>query len=306
LVLGIALLKRAAQVLLSRSRMPFASGGLWHRIDAGNTILAGIGVVAAAGTLHMVWQSTSLQPSERYAGAYLLTPQFRAVQDKLESVHGSNVYIYESDPLSNSGLLNGWLSYFARDNRVWLGNPHVNDTDLELMPEEAATLDTESLPSDVLMVIDARASGSMIGSNIGSGAPLWSSGDYLLLAGGAGQWAVPVSIRSGVGPPVADARSYAWVGHDPLTIDVVAAVDGQLTIGGAFDSSAGNTPANRHLAVTTDKGYSGQWLVQGGDSTFTLPIHTGSTRITLVDDDGPVVHMTSPRMAFNPDGSRQT
>ena len=57
----------------------------------------------------------------------LIAPSTRAVQDVLSSMHDRDLYIFYYDNFHSGKFINGWLTYFARQNRVLAINPLVDD-----------------------------------------------------------------------------------------------------------------------------------------------------------------------------------
>jgi len=55
----------------------------------------------------------------------LIGPSTRAVQDVLSSMHDKDLYILYHDNFHRGKFINGWLTYFARHNRVLAINPLV-------------------------------------------------------------------------------------------------------------------------------------------------------------------------------------
>jgi hypothetical protein len=87
-------------------------------------------IIIVNATWYMVLVSThadTIKALNRGVGFKLLTQDTREVQTILSALHHQDVLISWQDDFRHGDFINGWLSYFARNNRIWLTNPLVGE-----------------------------------------------------------------------------------------------------------------------------------------------------------------------------------
>lgn len=119
-------------------------------------LVCALGVPAAWGTLAMGIESATPpahEPRVRDNTFFTLHDGFIGAQTFLERQHGRQIALCVGDVRGPGGYLNGWLSYFARDNHVWALNPTVNDQTVSILSGHTHLDGFPSpLPSDVLLL----------------------------------------------------------------------------------------------------------------------------------------------------------
>ena len=93
-------------------------------------VLMGLGGLSSYGTIDMTVRSGvghNLEEIGRGGAHKLLATSTRRIQDKVSAMHGEDIYILYKDNFFDGNYINGWLSYFARKNRVWVANPRIGD-----------------------------------------------------------------------------------------------------------------------------------------------------------------------------------
>lgn len=112
---------------------------------------ASLGLLLGAATLssaRMVARTATLTPEPRSNAGLFLTPEARALQERLETLRGERLVIGRGlYPLQNA-----WVSWFARSNDVWLSEPFLGRDRLERSPGGAAFLDLRAARADALVL----------------------------------------------------------------------------------------------------------------------------------------------------------
>jgi len=148
----------------------FASRLYCREISAYLSVL--LGTLTLSATLFMVLLSTNIDALtylKRGVGYKLLQTDTREIQDTLSEVSGQDILIVWQDDFRHGDFINGWLTYFARNNRVWLTNSLVGDKNLQ--PYLA---DMKSLPKHYLLLTSPTF-------HVTQGTTkLWENGTYVL------------------------------------------------------------------------------------------------------------------------------
>jgi hypothetical protein len=143
--------------------------------DLGYGFAMGVAVVTCAATLMMIAmsaQSETLARLKRGVGYKLLSSDTREIQIRLTALHDQNILIAWRDDFRQGDYINGWLTYFARHNRVWMVNPLIGDKNLGIyLPA------LQLLPKEYLLVTSVNNSYVPTGS---SRAKIWSNDTYQL------------------------------------------------------------------------------------------------------------------------------
>lgn len=107
-------------------------------------------------------------------GAFkLINPITIQLQDKLENIQGENVVINWNDDFFNGAFVNGWLTYFARENKIWLGNFAISDGSVSQY-----LLKNPRLPSDFYYLSSKPISQQSL--NEGGVSSVWIQPPYYL------------------------------------------------------------------------------------------------------------------------------
>ncbi len=115
-------------------------------------------------TLSMVMNSTDINKSfmlERGGNFKLLSADTREIEKKLNNMSGKNILIYWNDEFFEGNFINGWLSYFSRNNYLWLANPIQGDHASPLNE-----LTTADLPEHFLLIAPTSLENFILGKSI--------------------------------------------------------------------------------------------------------------------------------------------
>ncbi|MFL5801277.1 MAG: hypothetical protein ACJ8CR_05995, partial [Roseiflexaceae bacterium] len=242
---------------------------------------------SVVGTTTMVIQSTSLQPAERYAANYLITPEMQQLQERLEGLHDSNLFYYEVDTTWSTGFVNAWLAYFARHNRIWLGNPRFNGVDLAAIPEIRSIVDLKTVPPDVLVLshVDKGVAALPTKKTL-----LWSNSSYQLWKPDIAFWALLEQVQNRYGVQQLKGEPFFWMGKEPTQLQVYAIQAGRLTLQARFQpgpSLPGTTV--RRVLVESDTGHREEISIAVGEQRIEVPVPPGLTTISLTALDTPTL-----------------
>jgi hypothetical protein len=180
--------------------------------------------------------------------------------------------------------LNAWLAYFARDNRVWVANPQINDITPERVPAAANTLFPKGFPKE-LLVLGSNVDG-LQASPPRAATLLWSNPSYQLWQTRSDHWAVPLRLANPNG--IEPGQPFFWIGPQPATLDVMAGCPGTLLLRGKLclgpDGLKSHLP---QLSVSTRTGYKSTLAAAGGEASVCVPIPFGRSTIVLTAPDPP-------------------
>src|SRR5262249_43588991 len=96
----------------------------WRRLAcwSGQVPVAASLVLAAAGTAAMTHQGDDRVPGYRSYSYMLHAPDLRELQRVLPGLKKGNLVLAYQDHTTR-GIMTSWLSYFGRQQRIWLANP---------------------------------------------------------------------------------------------------------------------------------------------------------------------------------------
>jgi hypothetical protein len=246
-----------------------------------------------AGTAAMVWESGRLParpPSlarflnpERTLAHFLRDPDVRQLARLLEKLHQGKLLIACSNVtflgMSNSWF-NGWLAWFARHNRVWLAEPMTNGFSPDAVPGSARFLAPMRYPDRLLVLVNRTHSFRL--PPVGDTSLLWANPSYELWQTNSRRWALPLVNNANLVQEF-DGRSFLWVGASGTTVEVLAGSPGRLTVQAWFTPGCPCPPATsqRRVRITTSRGYRAELVTRGGLGSFTVPVASGRTTVTL-------------------------
>jgi hypothetical protein len=240
-----------------------------------------------AGTTAMTLQSTTLHPNERYTGHYLIAPELRQVQERLEALHDSKLFFYQTDSTWSTGFVNAWLAYFARDNQIWLGNRYLNGRDLAAVPETKAIVDLHTLPEDILLL---SSTDPQLAALSPEQAPLWASATYRLWKPDGAYWLLPLKLENKNGFEQLDGESFLWMGQGETVAELIASRSGTLRLHAKFSiGPSGPALLTRTLQITTTAGYQQRILIASGKQSILIPVQAGMNKIVLQLLDQPTI-----------------
>ncbi|MCX5908571.1 MAG: hypothetical protein NTY64_15695, partial [Deltaproteobacteria bacterium] len=163
------------------------------------------------GTFDMALRSgigRSLEAIGR-GGAYkLLDPGILRIQDFLERLKGEKVLIAWQDDFFGGGYVNGWLAYWARNNRVWITNPLVSDLDVRDLKEARWQL---SEPFSQGFLISSPLLGRLVGGASARRVRPENSIFGWQISGS--NWAAVSALHNPNGLERAGEEDFFWVGN---------------------------------------------------------------------------------------------
>jgi hypothetical protein len=278
LVLGLVLVFQPNLSVPAQAGSPAFPARLAERLAllAVGAVLVG----GSAGTTMMALESTSLKPtSDRYNGYYLLAPELHEAQERLEALHNTNLFFYQTDSTWSTGFLNAWLAYFARDNQIWLGNPQLNGLDLGAEPETRQIINWDSIPDDVLVLSNMNA---QLAALLPTHTLLWSNTVYQLWKPAGPYWLVPLKLENKYGLEQLGGEPFFWMGQEDTSIQLIASRSGIASLNASFIlGPAEPDRPTRTLLVSNGAGYSQRLLLTSGARDILLPVRAGPNTITL-------------------------
>jgi hypothetical protein len=287
--LGLALLREPAPPAPASDSGAKSKWAAWLQVIPVPIVLGVMFLFGAWGTTSMVWQSTKDEPVFRSATHLILTPETRQLQEQLESMKNQKLFIYSIDTTWSGAQTNAWLSYFARNNQVWLGNPIINDVNIEEVPQLSSNIDISTLPSDALFLHDTRTALLKTPGATQGWQLVWSSGPYQLMRPSTDEWAVIYRIQNANGINRLDDISF-WMGKGDTTIEVLASKAGMLQLGGTFLLGPSVPELSRRtLFINNNKSYQTQVVLTAGDGLVSVPVQAGLNKIMLRPLDVPTI-----------------
>jgi hypothetical protein len=253
----------------------------------GTVVLGAVLLSGAAGTGFMAVTSASASFKERSYGPLLHDPDLCALERQLSTLSGKNLLLWHSDESWSTGLTNAWLSWSARKNRVWLGNPKVNDLSLDTIEEARQITNLSGLPENLLVLTGKGC--EMARDQFPGAAVLWANPSYQLLQPRADMPMI-LHLETPYGIEQFAGRPFFWMGQGDTMITVhssraeVMELVAQFVLG---PSLPGTDP--RQVRVQTDMGYQETVMVGSGEQALAVPLGRGTTRIVLTALDRPVV-----------------
>jgi hypothetical protein len=290
LVVGLALV--CVPSPLSPVRIEFSGWSYWRNYLPFAPAMVLLGVVLAAGglgTAKMALQSTSPVLGLRHHAPILYDPDVQQIAKHLEKMRGANILICQKGGDFLSNLTNAWLAYAARNNRVWLVNPWINDHSVERTPA-ADIADCSTLPEELFVLTGKDCLGQP--SPSWNMTPVWSNRSFQLWKSNGLRAVWVQEIVNPLGVEKVDGKPFFWIGQQPVVLTAQATRSGLLVLGGEFRPGPSLPSVNvRQLRVSTDRGFEQTVLVGGGAQTIEVPVAAGATQIMLSVLDTPTVLM---------------
>jgi hypothetical protein len=274
----------------------------WHgAIEARTTrwgtatgrLLRGVGlglavIVGAATTVMTVRAGVGETVADigRGFAEHLRYPDIRYLCDYLSRLKGEDVFIH-----NGPAVVNGWLAYFAREDRVWLGYPEISDISIANSPGGNVTC--ANLPAN-LNVID---SGAQYACGLLSSGPFFPDTRTELKARvdpfciwelRRPDWLMLLECRWGYGPGEIGSHGF-WCGDKPIVIHFLSPSAGEARIALRLDAGPNlPDPTRCRLRITTNRGYDATVPVSLPASIeLPLRLERGKTLVTITVDDAP-------------------
>lgn len=240
-------------------------------------------ISSSIGTLSMTVRSGIGKTQEKIGrgGAFkLLSPGTKSVQDKLATLHGQDVYILWKDDFFNGNFINGWLTYFARHNRVHIFNTLVGDANLESYIPPLKDF------AEGAFILTPYPAQNAVGRSI---RDVWTAEPYRLWKLSGADWVVMCDLENPNGLESAGGQQFFWVGGNDTVIKLIAGREGELIMNADFYPGPSLPESDtRNILIKTDKGYE-KSLKIGVNYRFPIavPISRGQNQITIYALDKP-------------------
>jgi len=274
LVVGIALLDiPIASVPMRAVSWSDTTLGAWrYRIVSVILLLIFFGCVVSTTSMGM--KSTLVEAQERSAAHFLIAPDVRELQDRLEQLSDQDLLLTDTrSPTS------GWIAYFARHNRIWLPEPYVGGIDLAPI---ATNVTLQNIPSDLLVLY--RNDDMFLRSKPDPKLwpAIWSIGEYTLAKPVQAAWVVPVQIKNKNGLESLKGHPFFWMGKGDTYITVLASESGLVSIEAEFQAGP-SLPgqSSRQLLVIAGSTYHRHISLANASATIAVPVQAGQTQIVL-------------------------
>jgi hypothetical protein len=250
--------------------LTFMAAAIFGTVDMIRTTTSDSTPVATYGTLR----------TDRSRSALFLSSDMRSLEQKLLQLRGQNLLIVTDSSEEyggyNSGFVNAWLTYFARNNRVWVTNFKYQTADLRNIPAAIPDIDYTALPDDLYILTDQVS--SPIETHTEGLTSVWEVGAYRLSRVANRHWVVPLHGQDLGSSADADMT----IGSKPISMTFISGSPRTLKLVGTFeDATVPPDHAPAFLSVTSGDGIQQDLLVQGSTETISVTIALGSTTITL-------------------------
>lgn len=172
LVLGAILFARENLVRFFTSQIGYLCLGLFF-------------IISGSATVYMTWQSTniaSLTALNRGGAQKFISADSKQVQEKLSDLTNKNILINWQDDFYKGNYINGWFTYFARYNNVWLTNKQVGDINLET---RSASID--SIPNGFILFTYTTTIPLIVGKSVQN---IWHNHTYSEFSINGTEWAL--------------------------------------------------------------------------------------------------------------------
>jgi len=195
------------------------------------TALIVIMCISGASTFSMTYRSGfgKTRDGIGYVGAFLLgSPEMRDLANLLGSINDKNVIISYRDSFGDGGYINGWMSYFARNNRVYVTNPKISGGIVPDLSMQKINLST--LPAGSILINSTKepCEGDVAGFQVST---LMKNSMVHVYQISSHNWAFIEQVitpnRFGNDAP---GNPYIWIGNSPASMIVYAGKTGLLTI----------------------------------------------------------------------------
>jgi len=238
--------------------------------------------VSGASTFSMTYRSgVGKTQSEigRGDGSLLVSQEIKDLANLLQSVNHKDVLISIRDSSNGGGFLNGWISYFARNNRIYVTNPRISDTSVPDL--SAQNINISSLPGGSILINSAQepCEGELAGFQIAS---LMKNKMVHVYQISTGNWVFIAQVINPNGlENDADGTPLIWIGNSPASMIVYAGKAGLLKIQANLrpgQSIPVETPRNleiTNLDVTRTITVQGQ----ASNQAIEIPVSSGRNEI---------------------------
>jgi hypothetical protein len=255
----------------------------------GRAVQVAVLVLAVWQTGRLALETARAEPAPRSAAHVLLDPDMRELEDTLEALAGRDLVIVHS----RGPMVTGWLSYFARRNRVWLADPEVFSDDIRKTPSARPILDLGRAPVDALLLTDRHprhAARPSPGARV-----LWENRSFQLWTPVPGPWAVVLRTDNRNGLETVDGKPFFWIGHGDTRLVVLAGQAGRLALGAEFHP--GVFGPDQRVDVYGASGRAATLVSRDGRQSVQVPVTHGITEVRLVPQGRFLSrHPTDPRL----------
>jgi hypothetical protein len=282
--LGLALLfQRFPSGRRGREAAAAAASKLGVRVAAA---FAGVVVIAlmVVGTARMTAAEGHAAPQPRSLAHVLLSRDMQTLQRELPRLSPGPLICAYRDPFR--GYQSAWISYFARQDSVWLADPLLNMNHNLDIGEAKRIADLRTAPPKALVL--TRRAGDFRSVAAGDLELIWSGESFALWRSPGGAWAVPLAWENPNGLQEQTGTKFFWIGGKPTSLEVVALCPGEVTLGAVFTPGPSLAATRtRRVRVCAGAGFCTEFVTQGGAEEIAVPITSGRTIITFEALDRP-------------------
>jgi hypothetical protein len=246
------------------------------------TALIIIIAISGASTFSMAYRSGvgKTQTEIGRGGAPSLgSPEMTVLANLLKSINNTDVLISVRDSSNGGGFLNGWIAYFARNNRIYLTNSRISDISAPDLSMQNINLST--LPAGSILINSAQEScgGEIAGFQVAS---LLENKMVHVYQISNQNWAFisQVDNSNGLEKDLV-GNPFIWIGNSPASMILYAGKNGLLKIHANLrpgQSIPVETPRNLEI---TNLDVTRLIPVQGlaSDQTIEIPVSSGRNEI---------------------------
>lgn len=222
----------------------------------------------------------------RGASFGLVMHSTRVIQYKLENMHTQSVVINWQPNFYGGNLLNGWLVYFARYNKVWLLNPEIADSKLEadqlpdinMLPNKFYFLNSASIKLPIIL-----------GDSVKDEFLIFPYKMYKVIGI---HWAVLSDVVNSNGTEANNSRLNFWIGGD-IKFKIFAKTKGILILKmELYPGPSISQTYVRKFIVQNKNDYIKKFVLKlPADILLRIPLHQGHNVVMLRALDKPLVFL---------------
>jgi hypothetical protein len=231
-------------------------------------------VLAAVGTTRMVWSTVDPTSVYRCNAPLLRSRDVLALQRLLPRLPADNLVMAFQGP--SDGLLQSWVSYFARRHRIWMTSPRfLNHAVWEAHAARVGNL--EDLPRDTLLLTGNHG---IRATDIPGATPVWQGDLFALWRVGGAEWAI-LTVNNPNGLEGAHNHPMFWLGKDGARVEVLARRPGEVCLKGHFAPGPSLPETTRRRLHLCGPGYDTTFETCGGEKEFRFLVPAGRSTFTL-------------------------
>jgi hypothetical protein len=245
------------------------------------------------GTVHLAWQAGRAVPGPRSMAEYLMDDDARGIAGALGALRDQDLVLLQRDPVDRPpGVVNAWLTYLGRRNRVRLGNPMLNhELDLRDHLPLQPILDVGSAPPTAVFL---TTPGNPWTSMPAGARLLLAKPRYTLWQASPGPWASLLSVHNPNGLEEYQGQPFFWMGGEDSRLLVLVGQPGTLSLSARF-LAVGSPGRLQRIRVRTTGGGDQTFVLGGGPGTLKVAVRAGIQEVRLTPLGPPVRVPPDPR-----------